>query len=129
MNLVKCQYCGKEFKKESTLASHLCEGKRRAQQEKEVGVQLGFKSYLRFYEVTQGSAKTKTYQDFSSSPYYLAFVKFGRYCVDIRAVNFSSFLDWLLKNNKRLDDWCKDKLYQEWLFSYLRKEPVADALE
>lgn len=125
----KCQHCKKEFKKEITLLSHMCEGKRRWAQEKEVGVQLGFKSYLRFYEVAQGSTKSKTYADFVASPYYLAFVKFGRYCVDIRAINFASFLDWLLKNNKKLDDWCKDKLYQEWMYQYLRKEAVQDALE
>lgn len=124
-----CQHCNQAFKRETTLATHMCEGKRRAQQEREVGVQLGFKSYLRFYEITQGSAKTKTYGDFCKSPYYLAFVKFGRYCVDIRAINFASFLDWLLKNNKRLDDWCKDSLYQEWMMQYLRREAVQDALE
>lgn len=125
----KCQYCSKEFKRESTLASHLCEGKRRWQQEKETGVQLGLKTYLRFFEYTQGSAKNKNYSTFVESPYYLAFVRFGRYCVDIRCINVTSFVDWLLKNNKRLDDWCKDSFYQEWMHAYLRKEAPQDALE
>ena len=75
----KCRYCEKSFAKESTLAVHLCEQKRRWQQEKEVPVQLGLKAYLRFYEVTQGSARLKSYADFVSSPYYNAFVKHGRY--------------------------------------------------
>ena len=89
----KCRYCEKEFRKESSLAVHLCEVKRRWQQEKEVGVQLGLKAYLRFYELSQGSAKLKTYKDFSESPYYGAFVKFGRHCQAIRCVNFANFLD------------------------------------
>ena len=124
-----CKYCQKEFRKESTLVAHMCEPKRRYQQQNESWVQLGFKAYLRFFEITQGSAKLKTYDDFAKSPYYNAFVKFGRYCQEIRCVNFASFLEWLLKNNKKLDYWCKDSLYEEWLFEYLRKEAVQDALE
>ena len=79
--LYKCKYCEREFRKESTLAVHLCEQKRRYQEEKEVGVQIGLQSYLKFYTMTQGSAKLKTYADFATSPYYKAFVKFGR-CKD-----------------------------------------------
>jgi hypothetical protein len=125
----KCRYCEKSFVKESTLAVHLCEPKRRWQQEKEVGVQLGLKAYLRFYEITQGSARLKSYADFVTSPYYNAFVKHGRYCQSIRCINFANFLDWLLKNNKKIDNWCSDKLYEEWMHEYLRKEAVQDALE
>jgi hypothetical protein len=124
-----CRYCNKSFVKESTLTSHLCEKKRRYQQEKEIAVQWGLQSYLLFYNTTQVSTKTKNYDDFVESPYYTAFVKFGRYCVDIKCVNFVSFANWLLKNNKKLDYWCSDTLYEEWLLDYLRKESVQDALE
>lgn len=125
----KCRYCERAYAKESTLAAHQCESKRRWQQEKEVGVQMGLQSYLRFYETTQGSAKAKSYVDFVTSPYYTAFVKFGRYLVDLRSVNARDYCNWLLKNNKKLDHWCKDSLYSEWLTEYLRREPVQDALE
>lgn len=125
----KCRYCDKAFSKESTLSVHLCEQKRRWQQEKEVGVQLGLKAYLRFYEYSQGSAKLKSYEDFVKSPYYNAFVKFGRYTQGIRCINVTNYLDWLLKNNKKIDNWCSDKLYEEWLPDYIRKEAVQDALE
>lgn len=125
----KCKYCEKGFRKESTLSAHLCENKRRWQQEKESGVQMGLRAYLRFYEVTQGSAKLKFYEHFVKSPYYNAFVKFGRYCQSIRCINFVNFLEWLLKNNKKIDYWCKDSLYEEWLLEYLKKEATQDALE
>lgn len=124
-----CKYCNKSFVKESTLTVHQCETKRRWQQEKETGVQLGFRAYLRFYEFTQGSAKLKTYEDFVKSPFYIAFVKYGRYLVSIRAVNTMSFTDWLLKNNKKLDYWTKEAFYVEWLNEYMKKENVQDALE
>lgn len=125
----KCRYCEKEFRKESSLAVHLCEPKRRWQQEKETGVQLGLRAYLRFYEITQGSARLKSYQDFVASPYYNAFVKWGRHMVGIRGVNPPAFLEWLLKNNKKIDQWCKDDFYVTYLHEYLRREAVQDALE
>ena len=129
MSMNTCRYCNKSFVKESTLASHVCEQKRRAQQEKETGVQLGLKAYLRFYESTQGNSKLKTYDDFARSPYYTAFVKFGRYVQGLRCINFTNYLDWLLKNNKKLDNWCSDRLYSEWLPEYMKKEAPQDALE
>ena len=125
----KCKYCEKEYRRESTLASHLCEPKRRWKQEKEVGVQFGLRAYLRFYEMTQGSAKTKSYADFVASPYYLAFVAFGRHIVAIRAINPQMFIDWVIKENKKIDQWTHEKLYLEYLHSYLKREAVQDALE
>ena len=125
----RCRYCEKEFRKESTLSVHLCEQKRRWQQENETGVQFGLRAYLQFYETTQGSARFKSYADFVTSPYYGAFVKYGQYLVNIRAINSTSFTTWLLKNNKKLDHWTKDSFYEEWLHDYIRKENVQDALE
>ena len=124
-----CKYCDKSFRRESTLAAHLCESKRRWQQEKEVGVQFGLQAYLRFFEMTQGSAKLKTYKDFVESPYYSAFVKFGRHLVEIKAVNPRMFIDWVIKENKKLDHWTHEKIYVEYLHQYLKKEAVQDALE
>ena len=127
--LYKCKYCEREFRKESTLAVHLCEQKRRFQEEKEVGVQIGLQSYLKFYTMTQGSAKLKTYSDFATSPYYKAFVKFGRHCVAINAINVPKFVEWVIKQNKKLDHWCKEAVYDEYLHEYIRREALTDALE
>jgi hypothetical protein len=124
-----CRYCNKQFKRESTLIAHQCEPKRRWQQEKEVGVQFGLQAYLRFYELTQGSAKLKSYSNFVESSFYIAFVKFGRHMVDIRAVNPRAFIDHVIKNNKKLDTWCYEAVYLEYLQSYMRKESAQDALE
>ena len=127
--LCKCQYCNKTFRRESTLSVHQCEPKRRWQQEKDTGVQLGLRSYLKFFEMTQGSAKTKSYKDFVESPYYSAFVKFGQHLVAIRAINSSAFIEWIIKANKKLDAWTKEIYYDEYLFEYLRHEHPNDALE
>jgi hypothetical protein len=123
-----CRYCKKSFVKETSLAVHMCEPKRRFQEQEERGVQLGLQAYLKFYELTQGSAKLKTFDDFAGSPYYKAFVKFGRYCVAIKAINPARFVEWLLKNNKKIDHWARDTMYTEYLIEYLRIENVNDAL-
>lgn len=107
---------------------HLCEAKRRHQERDEVGVQLGLQAYLRFYEITQGSARLKTFADFAGSPYYRAFVKFGRYCVAIRAVNTARFIDWVVRQNKKIDHWCRDSVYTEYLVEHVRSEAATDAL-
>jgi len=124
----QCQYCQRQFVKESTLTSHACERKRRFQQEREIGVQWGFRAYLIFYETTQ-NVKKKTYQDFVNSAYYTAFVRFGRHCHSVHCVNFANFTYWLLKNNRKLDQWTTEANYSEWLFDYIRRENVQDALE
>ena len=124
-----CQYCEKSFRREQTLSVHVCEKKKRYQSQFETGVQIGLNAYLKFYEMSQGSAKLKTFEDFADSPYYRAFVKFGQYCVSIRAINVPRFIEWLLKNNKKIDYWCRDKIYGEFLEQYIRIEHINDALE
>jgi hypothetical protein len=114
--------------KEQSLAVHMCEPKRRFGERDEVGVRLGLQCYQRFYQTTQGSARTRDFDDFAGSAYYRAFVKFGRYCVSIRAINIPRFTDWLLRNNKKIDHWCRDSVYTQYLTEHVRQEAATDAL-
>jgi hypothetical protein len=123
-----CEYCKKTFAKESSIEVHMCEPKRRRLNKDDPGVRLGFQAYIKFYEQAQGSAKLKTYEDFCESSYYLAFVKFGRYCVGAKTINPSQFMNWLLKHQKKIDRWASDQLYTEYLTWYLTIEAVDDAL-
>jgi hypothetical protein len=127
-NKFACEYCKKEFARETSIAVHMCEPKRRYQSRNERGVQLGFQAYLRFYETATGSSRNKDFDTFVTSAYYRAFVKFGRYCVDTRVINPVRFIDWLLKHNKKIDFWCSDRIYTEYLIAYLQVEAVDDAL-
>ena len=124
----KCKYCEREFARESTLDVHVCEQKKRFQHKNDSGNRIGFQNYLKFYEVTQGSAKTKTFDDFATSAYYKAFVKYGNYCVNSKVINITRYTEWLLKNNKKIDHWHHDNLYEEFLHEYLFRENSSDAL-
>lgn len=124
----QCEFCKKTFARESTIAAHMCEPKRRRMQQSERGVQIGFQAYLQFYKIMNKSTKQKTFDDFADSPYYKAFVKFGRYCVDVQVINPPRMIDWLLKQQKKIDQWCSDRIYTEYLIDYLLIESAADAL-
>ena len=123
-----CGYCEKTFSRESSIEVHMCEHKRRRLQSGDRGVQLALQAYVRFYETMQGSAKSKTFEDFETSSYYRAFVKFGHYCVNTRVINPERFMAWLLKQQKKIDRWCSDQVYTEYLVNYLTLEAVDDAL-
>jgi hypothetical protein len=126
-NKPTCKFCGKSFAKETTLISHMCEQKRRHQQKDDAGVRIGYNTYLIFYKATQGN-KVKTYEDFAKSPYYSAFVKFGNYCIDIKAVKPEKFAEYVIKTNKKLDYWCSDSIYTEYLSQQMQTENTLDAL-
>jgi hypothetical protein len=126
--MIQCQYCKKQFARETSIEVHMCEPKRRRLNKTERGVELGFQAYIRFYETMQGSAKLKTHDDFCESAYYKAFVKFGRYCVSTKTINPKQFMEWLLKHQKKIDRWASDQLYTEYLLDYLKVENVSDAL-
>lgn len=123
-----CSYCKKTFVKETSIAVHMCEPKRRRMAKDDRGVQLGFQAYIKFYEQAQGTARLKTFDDFCDSAYYKAFAQFGRYCVDVRVINPSQYMTWLLKHNKKIDRWASDQLYTEYLTWYVTVEAVNDAV-
>jgi hypothetical protein len=125
----KCRFCGQGFVKESTLAVHQCEPKRRATQKGDKGVQIAFAAWIRFYELTQGSAKTKTYDDFCNSQFYNAFVKFGRHCVSINAINVTRLIEHVIRKQVKLDRWCQDRVYDDYLYDLLRSEASSDSME
>jgi hypothetical protein len=124
-----CKFCQRTFTKESTLTSHICEQKRRWQAKNDKWVQLGFQAYLRFFAYTQPTAKAKTYDEFSESPYYTAFVKFGRYMLNTKCVNTTAFIDWVITKNKKLDKWATDKTYEEFLKHWIKHENHLDAID
>ena len=124
----QCDYCNKKFSKESTLVHHMCEPKRRQLQKNEPGVRIGYSAYLKFYDLAQPGKKKKSYEEFAKSPYYKAFVKYGRWCLSINAIAIEHFTDWILRSGIKLDYWCKDKNYDKFLLEFLKKEDVCDAL-
>lgn len=127
--MFKCEYCNKNFLRESTLAAHTCERKRRFLQERDKNVQIGFRAYQLFYRIGTNSKKEKTYDDFAKSKYYSAFVKFGSYIVDLKIDDAEGYVRWLLKHSIKLDKWTSDQQFNKWNKERLKKESVDRAVE
>jgi hypothetical protein len=124
-----CEYCGKGYTKESTLAVHMCEKKRRALQKDEKRVRLGFYAFQRFYKLSAGAKKEKTYDDFCASPYYNAFVKFGSFLSNVKPLYPEKYIDYVVTSGVKLDHWARDELYEKYVLEYILKEDVHTALE
>jgi hypothetical protein len=123
-----CDFCGREFARETTIAKHICEYKQRWINKDLPGVRIGFQSWVQFYQKNTSTKKTKSYDEFIKSAYYTAFVKFGNHCVDINAINISRYVDWLLKNQIKIDTWTSDVTYTKYLVEYLRTEDALDGV-
>lgn len=122
----ECQYCGRQYRTVKGFDAHSCKLKLRYESANKKEVKIGFQGFVSFYK--RSINKDKTYTDFVKSPYYQAFISWGRYVTEIRAIAPEAFLNYLLDNNKKIDQWCRDNIYETFLLEHLLKESVADAL-
>ncbi len=124
-----CEHCKQSYRKESTLMNHMCEKKRRAMQEGENRVKVGFMVFNRFMETFSRKPYTpKTYQEFCDNSFYNTFVKFGSYVSNIKPIYPDKFIEFIIRSNKKVDDWCNDALYEEYLYNILKVEQAEAAL-
>lgn len=123
-----CVYCSKKFSQDRTLISHMCEKKRRALQETEKRVQAGYMAFNRFWQLS-GHKKPKTYKEFSDTAYYNAFVKFGSFINNVNPLYPDKFIDFVIKSGVKLDLWCRDELYEKYLYDMIKIEPVESAVQ
>lgn len=126
----QCKYCKKSFAKESTLMTHMCEKKRRKMGEHDKVNRLAFNIWLKFYKFTvPASKKPKTYDDFIDNRYYTSFLKFARHCLDLSPHDLEGFVDFVFRNAVKLDDWCKNYVYEMYVRENNKKESVDRAAE
>lgn len=123
-----CEFCGRTFLRESTILNHICETKQRWLQKDLHGNRIAYQTFVQFYQKNTASKKPKTQLEFIKSAYYIAFVKFGTYCVNVNCINIPRYVDWLLKNQIKIDSWASDTTYTKFLIEYLRIEDPLDAI-
>jgi len=124
-----CKWCDKSFRTERTLAAHMCPRKRRWADRDMTHVRLAYRTFQMFYEMNTNSSKPKTMEDFIRSQYYEGFTKFGRSCIRNEYMDPEKFAEWLIRTGKKLQDWNKDQMYNDYLLEFVKKEPGMRALE
>ena len=124
-----CEHCKSKFSKEKTLVVHMCEQKRRHLAKGEKHVQIGYQAYVRFYQIAQKQDKIKTYDEFAHSSYYNAFVKFGSFVSNVNPLYPDQYIDYVVKSGVRLDHWCRDGLYEQYVLHLIKTENVETALD
>lgn len=123
----KCEYCGKVFKKQQTLFVHVCEQKRRALAKHDKHVVIGYTAFTQFYKY-QFSSTQKTYDEFCKSKYYNGFVKFGSFVNNVKPLYPDNFITYVINSGIKIDDWCKDELYDKYVVELIKTENVDTAL-
>ena len=125
----KCEYCGKKFAKETTMFVHMCEQKRRYLAKNEKHVQAGLLAFQKFFEFAQRGKAPKTFDEFVTSPYYTAFVKFGSFLINTAPIYPEKFIEYVIKSGVKLDHWCRDELYDQYLVGVIKVEPADGAIQ
>lgn len=126
-----CEFCNRSFTRESSLITHSCEKKRRWYSKDAKDVKLGFYVYQRFYEISFKNklGEKKPFEKFIASQYYCMFVAFGKYLLDIKAIDIEGFIVFVIKGGYKLKDWTDDDIYKIWIKEFGRKESPYVALE
>ena len=85
--------------------------------------------FNRFFQLTQNAKKKKSYDEFCKTAYYNAFVKFGSFVNNVNPLYPDKFIDYVIKSGVKLDHWCKDALYEKYLYEMLKVEPADAAIQ
>ena len=99
----------------------MCPRKRRWADKDMTHVRLGYECFQMFYELNTTALVKQETKTLLEVVYYEGFTKFGRSCIRNEYRNLEKFAEWLIKNGKKLADWSKDKLYDEFYCSMLKK--------
>jgi hypothetical protein len=126
----KCRYCGKDFVRESTLASHLCEQKRRMIAKDTKQNRIAYQSWLMFRRLTIANIKhDKPYEDFISNTYFTGFMKLAKHIIDLGIEDPEGFVKFIIMNSVPMKNWQTALVYETFIKDRTKKETVERAVE
>lgn len=129
MKQFKCHCCGKIFKTETGFNKHFCEYMKRFV---EIEQNSWYKYWLKFktvYKIKVKKNKNDEYYAFIHSPFYESFAKFMRYVKNIEMIDYSSFIEYTLKKNIPIKNWCNPDVYKKFVLDYIHNELESLAID
>ena len=126
----KCKYCNKEFVRETTLMSHMCEQKRRIICKDDKQNRIAYQSWLIFRRLSIANVKKdKPYEDFANNMYFTGFMKLSKYMIDLNLPDTEDFVKYLITNSVKMSNWTKTFVLDEYVKHKLRTETPDRAIE
>lgn len=126
----KCKYCGKDFARENTLMSHMCEQKRRFIGKDDKQNRIAYQSWLIFRRLSIANVKhDKPYEEFIKNSYYTGFMQLSKYMIDLNLSDCEDFVKYLITNSVKMRDWTKTFVLHTYIKEKLRNESVDRAVE
>lgn len=128
--IYKCRYCNKDFVRETTLMSHLCDKKRRMMDKDIKQNRIAYQSWLIYRKMIIANVKhDKPYEDFINDRYYTDFMKVAKHIIDLNLDKPEEFVRFVLKNAVKIDNWCNAIVYETYVKDRTKKETVERAIE
>lgn len=130
-NELTCQFCKKTFKQTTKFLNHMCEKKSRHLNKDDRSVYFGYMAYKHFIIKSCSVLKRKepSYDDFTKSTMYKNFVDFGKYILNINAINPMGFVDYLIKTQSPMRVWTQPASYEAYVRELNKTETPDVALE
>jgi hypothetical protein len=126
----KCRYCQKDFARETTLASHLCENKRRMLAVNDKQNRIAYQSWLLFRRLTISNVKhDKPYEDFIANRYFTGFMKLAKHIIDLGIEDPEGFVKFIVMNSVPMHKWHEAVVYESYVKDRTKKETVERAVE
>lgn len=123
----RCEFCKKTFKHEKTLINHLCEQKRRWLERDKKYIKLAYYSYCKFFSMNK--KPEPDFEKFTRSQQYKAFVKFGKFLCNNELIYPEEFIEFVIKNGVKLDEWTQDYVYEMYARELCKKETPDVAIQ
>lgn len=115
-----CPYCSKRYKLEAAFTKHLCQQKKRFFEKDTKAARLAFHAFTTFYKIQLH--REVSYDTFAKSKLYEAFLKFGKYILDIDAIDPPSYIEYMVRSGVGIDKWCRDSEYEKYVSQLMMKE-------
>ncbi len=126
----KCRYCQKDFARETTLASHMCEPKRRVLAQNDKQNRIAYQSWLLFRRLSIANIKNdKSYEEFAANRYYTGFMKLAKHIIDLGIEDPEGFVRYVVMNSVPMHKWQAAIVYESYVKDRTKKETVERAIE